>query len=132
MDYWSFWKCQRYGRKSWETFQGSLIVKCFFYKHMKRRNDTFSFLFKFLSFNCPALPNATQPDCSITNLTFCFFWFPLFGFYSGEKLIDKNFFVGVNFSQVKLFVEEKYCSPLISWSFFTVFFFFFTDNVVYF
>ena len=126
MDYWSFWKCQRYGRKSWEPFQGSLIVKYVFSTNIWSDEMTpFSFLFKFLSFNCPALPNATQPDYGITNLTFFFFWFPLFGFYSGEKIIDKIFFVGVNFSQVKLFVGEKYWSPLISWSFFIVFFFFF-------
>ena len=47
----------------------------------------FSFLFKFPFFNYPFLSNAAQPDYGIINLII----FPLFGFYSGEKITDKNF-----------------------------------------
>ena len=49
--------------------------------------------------------------------------FPLFGFYSGEKITDKNFFVGVSFSWAKLLIGEKYWWPLKNWSTFTSFFF---------
>ena len=51
----------------------------------------FSFLFKFTFFNYPSLPNATQPDYVIINLIYLFKRFLLFGFCSGEKITDKNF-----------------------------------------
>ena len=60
---------------------------CFFYKHMNNDMTHFSFLFKFPFFNYPFLSNAAQPDYGIINLII----FPLFGFYSGEKITDKNF-----------------------------------------
>ena len=50
----------------------------------------FSFFFKFLFFNYASLPNATQPDYGIINLIISLI-FPLFGFYSGEEITDKNF-----------------------------------------
>ena len=49
----------------------------------------FYFLSKFLFFNYPSLPNAAQPDYGIINLMI-FLRFSLFGFYSGEKINDKN------------------------------------------
>ena len=52
----------------------------------------FSFLFKFLFFNNPSLTNAAQPDYGIINLII-FLRFPLFGFYSGEKITDKHFWL---------------------------------------
>ena len=42
---------------------------------------------KFPFFNYPSLPNATQPYYRII----FFLRFPLFGFYLGEKITDKNF-----------------------------------------
>ena len=42
-------------------------------------------------FNYPSLPNATQPDCGIIKSDNFFLIFPLFGFYSGEEITDKNF-----------------------------------------
>ena len=45
---------------------------------------------EFPFFNYPSLPNATQPDYSIIDLII-FLRFPLYGFYSGEKITDKNF-----------------------------------------
>ena len=45
---------------------------------------------KFPFFNYPSLPNSTQPDYGITNLI-VFLRFPIFGFYSGEKITDNNF-----------------------------------------
>ena len=49
----------------------------------------FSFLFKFPFFNYPSLTNAAQSDYGIT----IFLRFPLFGFYSGERITDKNFWL---------------------------------------
>ena len=63
------------------------------------------FLFKFTFFNYPSLAKITQPDYGIINLII-FLRFPLFGFYSGEKIIDKKFWsvlilVGYNYWSCK-------------------------------
>ena len=68
-DYWSYWECQSHGRKSWELFQGILIVKHVFSTNIWSDDMThFSFLFKFPYFNYPSLPNAAQPNYRIINL----------------------------------------------------------------
>ena len=76
--------------ESGAPFEGSVIVKYVFPRNMKRRHDSFFFLFKFPFFNYPSLPNAVPPDYGIINLIILL-RFPLFGFYSGEKITDKNF-----------------------------------------
>ena len=76
---------QRYGRQSRERFQGSLIVKHVFLKTFEA-TIWLIFLF-FLSF--PSLPNVAQPDHGIINLII-FLRYLLFGFYSREKIADKN------------------------------------------
>ena len=79
-------------KKPWELFQRSLIVKDVFSINIWSNGMThFSFLFKFHFFNHHSLPNATQPDYGIINLIIFFLRFPLFRFYSKEKITDKNF-----------------------------------------
>ena len=46
--------------------------------------------FPFLTTFPEHLTNPTQPDCGIINLII-FLRFPLFGFYSGEKITNQNF-----------------------------------------
>ena len=72
-------------------------------------------------FNYPSLPNATQPGYGIINLIF-FFKISVIWFLFRRKNNWCKFLVGVNFTRVKLLVEEKYWSPLKGCSLFTGFF----------
>ena len=69
---WS-WGCQRYGIKSWEPFQGSLIVKHVFSTNIGGDDMThFSLFFEFPFFNYPSLPKAAQPDYGMINMIIWF------------------------------------------------------------
>ena len=66
---------------------------------------------KFPFYNYPSLLNATQPDYDIINLII-FLRFPLFGFYSGEKITDENFWsvlilVGKIIGRGKILITTK-------------------------